>query len=227
MATASFKVSRQKLLEKRCAPQIKSQLQIATATSIKIENHSIGAIELWMRCFHDAMTEETYVLPIRDVWNAIAFGRHFDFDLNDLKDLPIRWFSKFRWPSVELDDLCQLLYPSYAFELPLEFSIISKRMAMQGGHPLSEINPRPRFADLHVPTPIVDMLFHCHYFHDETIVTRAKARYTLLKVLCKRGLWLASWVPPSSNYSAPTIAHKETTLMPRTTRKFIIASYGH
>jgi hypothetical protein len=63
LETASFRVSRQKLLAKHCAPHIKNQLQ--TATSINIDKYSIGAVELWMRCIHETLTEEFLHCPLR------------------------------------------------------------------------------------------------------------------------------------------------------------------
>lgn len=153
LETASFRVSRQKLLEKHCAPHIKNQLQ--TAPSISIDKYSIGAVELWMRCFHETLTEEFYTLPIKDVWNAIAFGRDSDFDMNDLEDWPARYFDNVKWNSIGLDDIRQLLYPALALDEARAFAIASRRLALQGYGHITELSGAPRFYQLHVPSRVI------------------------------------------------------------------------
>ena len=64
--------------------------------TVTIQGQFVSAFELWLRYFHDTLTEESYNLGIKDVYHAIALGNERLFEVRNLKG----WFEKW-WDNLE------------------------------------------------------------------------------------------------------------------------------
>lgn len=125
------------------------------------EKH-IEAPEIWLRIFHETLTEKCYNVEIDDVWNAIQIGRKYLWSADHL----ITWFEKWlthmggsleKLEAFDTEDLQQLLFPCHHLESAQGFATVTKRLAYEFCGHITERNPT-RYIHLHLRNNIIGML---------------------------------------------------------------------
>jgi hypothetical protein len=140
---AIFKVSRQVLSKN--SPQFGTMLmgvfEEAGQRVIDIQEGTVNSLELWFRVLHDAMTDEMYCIPVKDVWEAIEVCCYRDFDIEKLYTWFEKWFSFMNLEELKLEDMCKLLYPCHEFDHAEGFAFLTKSLAYRAAGHIPEINP--------------------------------------------------------------------------------------
>ncbi|KAK0124265.1 hypothetical protein ONS95_009238 [Cadophora gregata] len=145
LKTASFKVSRQTVIDKSKSNPLKVMLSggflEARSKEIIFKEDTIASVDLWLRCFHQAFDDACYSIPIKEVWHALVFAKKYLIDPLELKE----WFDKY-WKGVDekqfkLNDMRQHLYPAYMFDSPIAFAWLTKNLAYKSADHVTEINP--------------------------------------------------------------------------------------
>ena len=120
---------------------LSGQFLEAHSKEITFKEDTIASVDLWLRCFHQAFDDACYSIPIKEVWNALAFAKKYLIEPLMLKS----WFSKY-WGRVDQEKLKliamrQYMYPAYAFDNPFAFAFITKSLAYKSADHVTEINP--------------------------------------------------------------------------------------
>ncbi|KAL2075340.1 hypothetical protein VTL71DRAFT_283 [Oculimacula yallundae] len=161
LKTASFKVSRQTLLANCDSAVFKAMLSGAfkegRESVVTLHEDSVASVELWLRRFYDAFNEDSYEIPIVEVWNAIGFGRKYLFHGEKLNAWFMTYISKQKAMGFSKEDLMEWLYPCEAFSHPVGFAYITKMLAHEGTGHIQERNPS-RYRDLHVEGRVIQQL---------------------------------------------------------------------
>ncbi len=71
----------------------------ASQDVIEVQDVPLRSLELWLRCFHDAVNEDCYELSLKEIENAIQFGLEKMFCIEDLN----------HWTTTYLTRLCRTL----------------------------------------------------------------------------------------------------------------------
>ncbi|KAF8866841.1 hypothetical protein BDZ45DRAFT_734865 [Acephala macrosclerotiorum] len=180
---------------------VKSHLKNSKVKSITFDQYSVGAVELWMRGLHRALTPNLDNLPLLDIWNPIAFARHSEFNMNDLKQSSDKYLGSISWHRLDFDDLRQLFYPCFAFNHARAFAIASRRLSLQGAAMLRSSAAR-------------------HVFRIFTFPPEPLIGSTPPKATCEAEFYKLCSTPLSLRNSAKRIALQETTASPHTLKRY-------
>jgi hypothetical protein len=114
-------------------------------------------MELWLRVFHDKLVDDSYLLPIEEVFNVIQVSRKYLFHLEKLEPWFRGYWDRVDVKSLEFLDLRQHLYPCQAFCHACAFAYVSKRLVHEGHGHIEEDNPT-RHHHLHVEGRVIRKL---------------------------------------------------------------------
>ncbi|TVY51785.1 hypothetical protein LCER1_G006409 [Lachnellula cervina] len=161
LRTASFKVSRQTLLQVAGNDYWKRLLaggfQEAGSNAITLKDDSIASMELWLRVLHGNLVEDSYLIPVEQIWHAIELSRKYLFHLEKLNAWFKTYWTKVDKQGLETDDLRMLLYPCQALEHAKAFAYVTKRLANEVATHIEELNPT-RFRHLHCEGRVIQQL---------------------------------------------------------------------
>jgi len=152
LRTGSFKVSRQTLLDAAGNDYWKRLLcggfTEANSSDITIKDDTVASMELWLRVFHGNLVEDSYLIPIKEIWHAIELSRKYLFHLEKLNSWFKAYWSQMDQQALEIDDLKELLYPSQALDHAAAFAYVTKRLSHEAALHIEERNPT-QFHHLH------------------------------------------------------------------------------
>ena len=147
LRTGSFKVSRQTLLaaagNEYWRTLLTGPFKEAQSDEITLEDDTVASMELWLRVFHKKVVEDSYLIPIEEVWNAIQVSRKYLFHLEKLNNWFEGYARRLDKKNLEYSELRQLLYPCQAFDLASTFAYVTKRLVHEGVGHIEELNPTP------------------------------------------------------------------------------------
>ncbi|KAF4637981.1 hypothetical protein G7Y89_g119 [Cudoniella acicularis] len=118
---------------------------------------TIASIEVWFRALHKTLTDDSYAVPIEELWYMIEVSCKYLFRLEKLE----KWFKTY-WVrldqrNLEYDELRQLLYPCQAFDHPEAFAYVSRWLAHEGVGHMEEYNPT-HYNHLHVQGRVIQQI---------------------------------------------------------------------
>ncbi|TVY29433.1 hypothetical protein LHYA1_G001871 [Lachnellula hyalina] len=161
LRTACFKVSRQTLLDvagndywKRL---LNGSFQEANSNEVTLKDDSVASMELWLRVFHGTLVEDSYLIPVEQIWHAIELSRKYLFHLEKLNAWFETYWTKLDKKSLETDDLRALLFPCQALEHAGAFAYVTKRLANEVAIHIEELNPT-RFRHLRCEGRVIQQL---------------------------------------------------------------------
>ncbi|CAL3969954.1 unnamed protein product [Diplocarpon coronariae] len=121
-----------------------------------VTGYTVASVHLWLSVFHNAVTAAQHLLPIEEVWYALAFGLHHGLPLHRLNPWFETWWAKM-FPllgTLRSDVLRSLLYPCYELGGAAKLDFVVKRLWQLTGD-LGESNPS-RYAELRVPKNVIE-----------------------------------------------------------------------
>jgi hypothetical protein len=155
LRSATFKVSKQTLIDNSSQDprsyfktMFKNYFHEAQSKEIILEDDSVMSVEVWFRVFHNNFEEDTYTVDIKEVWEVIATGKKYLFDMEKAEKWFEEYYKRLDLENLEYDDLTQLLFPCQNFDHALAFARITQRLAVEARGHIVEHNPT-RHRDLH------------------------------------------------------------------------------
>lgn len=161
LKTATFKVSRRKLLDTCDSNVIRGMLggsfMEGKLDNVEFHEVTIVSVELWLRRLHDAFIPESYQIPIAEVWNAIGFGRQYFLHNDRLNE----WFAEYylakNVSNMSFEDMREWLFPCQEFDHAVGFAYVTKTLAHCGIGHTQEANPTNNYT-LHMEGRVIRKL---------------------------------------------------------------------
>ena len=155
--TAEFQVRKEILIKNSSFFKVlltSSKYAEAAGATISLEGDHVMSMEIWFRVLHDTITDNTYAVPLDEMWHLAAACDKYDLDIKCLKE----WFA--RW--LEQQDMKklkprELLYPCWLFDHAKGFATATQHLAYSSTGHITEINPTKHF-ELHLPPRIIRKL---------------------------------------------------------------------
>jgi hypothetical protein len=145
LRTGAFKVSGKKLLSAAGNDYWRKLLtgpfKEGKSDEITLEDDTVASMELWLQVFHKKVVEDSYLIPIEEVWNAIQVSRKYLFHLEKLNNWFKGYVRRLDKKNFEYSELRQLLYPYQAFDHANAFAYVTKRLVHEGVGHIEELNP--------------------------------------------------------------------------------------
>jgi hypothetical protein len=156
---ALMKVSREVLMNH--SPVFKTMLggvfKEAGSNSVDLEESTICSVELWFRVLHGNLVDDSYLIDTVELWEAIEFSRKYLIHVEKLNAWFATYWSRLNMGNLDLDDFKELIYPAQAFDHPVAFAYITKKLAYYCSGHIEEENPS-RHRHLHVEGRVIRKL---------------------------------------------------------------------
>ncbi|TVY83648.1 hypothetical protein LSUE1_G002598 [Lachnellula suecica] len=204
LRSASFKVSREILLgaedDDYWLKLLSGGFSEAGSNQITLEDDSVAAMELWLRVFHDAFVDESYDLPIKEVWHAIQLSHKYFFHLEKLDSWFKAYWRKMEKKSLKLEELKELMYPCWEFEHATAFAYVTKRLVLETAGHVEERNPT-RFGNLHCNHRMIRLFEPLDTFCPNNCEVHEKCIAAYLEGVKRTGIWPLQHQQKKSNKS--------------------------
>jgi hypothetical protein len=129
--------------------------------TVALRDDTLVSLELWLRCLHGAFTEESYNIPIEEVFHTIQFGFKHDLNIEKLE----QWFDMYwkllqeKKDELDLDLYKQLLFPCKICDSISAFQKVTKYLTWHGKGHVEEMNPT-WYLDLRCPKGVISKYSH-------------------------------------------------------------------
>lgn len=157
LKTATFKVSRQKLMDssRHFRIMLSGSFQESSKSAVELHEDSVLSMELWFRALHPgSFNDESYTIPRKEIWEAIWVSRKYFFELESLEPWFAEYWSRLDKKNLDLKVLKELLLPCQAFDHPQAFAYVTNTLAHGCAGHIQELNPTEHLA-LHVEGRVI------------------------------------------------------------------------
>lgn len=156
---AEFQVCKEVLI--KSSPVFKSMLSShfaeATQNTVTLEGDPATrptSMGILFRLLHGTVTDDTYAVPLGEVWNLVAACDKWDLEINNLED----WFAKwYGMQDVKKLKPRELLYPCWRLDHAKGFATATRSLAYSNIGHITESNPTKHY-QLHLPSRVIRKL---------------------------------------------------------------------